>query len=207
MAFWFEAITAAAVALNVAVVAAAATTTEAGTVNSALFDASATEFPPASAGWVRVTVQLLTALCPRLAGLQLSADTAGTVITPLAPVATARLAAVASAPMALVRAIVVVRAFGASVAWIVAATPEAIALTFIPARMHVIVPGPEAHVRVFPAAVATGPAKPPMAEIWFAGYARVHSRAAGASPEVVNERFRTTVDPGAATADDRFRPV
>ena len=66
---------AAADALNVAVVAAAATTTDAGTVNSALFDASATVAPPASAGWVRVTVQLLTALCPRLAGLQLSADT------------------------------------------------------------------------------------------------------------------------------------
>ncbi len=63
------------VALNVAVVAAAATVTDVGTVRVALLFVSATTAPPAGAGCVRVTVQVLEAFCPRLAGLQPSDDT------------------------------------------------------------------------------------------------------------------------------------
>ena len=37
--------------------------------------ASVTLEPPAGAVWVRVTVQVLTALCPRLVGLQASVET------------------------------------------------------------------------------------------------------------------------------------
>ena len=69
------AIVAAAVALNVAVVAPAATVTDAGTVSEALLLASVTLEPPVGAVWVSVTVQVLTALCPRLVGLQATPDT------------------------------------------------------------------------------------------------------------------------------------
>jgi hypothetical protein len=69
------AILAPAVALNVAVVTPAATVTDAGTVSSALLLPSVTLEPPAGAVCVKVTVQVLTALCPRLVGLQASVDT------------------------------------------------------------------------------------------------------------------------------------
>ena len=62
-------------ALNVAVVAPAARVTDAGTASSVLLLASVTEVPPAGAGCVIVTVQVLVALCPRLAGLQATPDT------------------------------------------------------------------------------------------------------------------------------------
>jgi hypothetical protein len=66
---------AAAVALKVAVVTPAATVTDAGTVSSALLLASVTLEPPVGAVWVRVTVHVLTALCPRLVGLQATLET------------------------------------------------------------------------------------------------------------------------------------
>ena len=69
------AIEAAAVAPKVAVVAPTATVTEAGTVSDALLLASVTFDPPAGAVWVRVTVHVLTALCPRLVGLQARVET------------------------------------------------------------------------------------------------------------------------------------
>jgi hypothetical protein len=69
------AIEAAAVALNVAVVAPDATVTDAGTVSEVLLLASVTLEPPAGALWVSVTVQVLTALCPRLVGLQARVET------------------------------------------------------------------------------------------------------------------------------------
>ena len=69
------AIVAAALALNVAVVVPAATVTDAGTVSEALLLASVTPDPPVGALWVRVTVHVLTALCPRLVGLQATPET------------------------------------------------------------------------------------------------------------------------------------
>ena len=65
----------AVVTLNVTDVAAAATVTEAGTVNVALEFARVTLAPPAGAAWVRVTVQVLEELAPMLAGLQASDET------------------------------------------------------------------------------------------------------------------------------------
>ena len=56
-------------------VAPAATVTDAGTVSRVLLLASVTPEPPAGAIWVRVTVQVLTALCPRLAGLHATPET------------------------------------------------------------------------------------------------------------------------------------
>ena len=49
--------------------------TEAGTVSDVLLLASVDAEPPAGAVWVSVTVQVLTALCPRLAGLQATPET------------------------------------------------------------------------------------------------------------------------------------
>ena len=63
------------VALNVAEVAAAATVTDAGTVRVALVFVRVTVAPPVGAGWVRVTVQVLEALGPRVVGLQASDET------------------------------------------------------------------------------------------------------------------------------------
>jgi hypothetical protein len=63
------------VELNVAVVAAAATVTEAGTVNAGLLLDRVTRAPPAGAALVKVTVQELDAFCPRLVGLQTSEET------------------------------------------------------------------------------------------------------------------------------------
>jgi hypothetical protein len=69
------AIEAAAVALNVAVVAPAATVTDAGTVTEALLLASVTPDPPAGAGCVSVTVHVPTALGPRLVGVHATPET------------------------------------------------------------------------------------------------------------------------------------
>jgi hypothetical protein len=66
---------AAAVALKVAVVAPAATVTDAGMVSKALLLANVTAEPPVGAAWVSVTMHALTALCPRLAGLQAMPET------------------------------------------------------------------------------------------------------------------------------------
>ena len=65
---------AAAVALKVAAVAPANTVTVPGTTSEALLLASVTAEPPAGAAWLSVTVQALTALCPRLVGLQASEE-------------------------------------------------------------------------------------------------------------------------------------
>ena len=63
------------VALNVAVVAATATMTDAGTVRVVLVLVSVTDAPPVGATLVRVTVQVLEAFRPRLVGLHASEDT------------------------------------------------------------------------------------------------------------------------------------
>jgi len=63
------------VALKVADVAAPATATDAGTVRVALVLVRVTVAPPVGAGLLRVTVQVLEALGPRLVGLQTSEET------------------------------------------------------------------------------------------------------------------------------------
>ena len=84
------AILAAAVALNVAVVAPAATATDAGTVSEALLLASVTLDPPVGAAWVNVTVHLLVAPPLNVVGEQVTGDNKGTVIVPPPAVVTLR---------------------------------------------------------------------------------------------------------------------
>ena len=67
--------TAAVVALKLADVAPAATLTEVGVVSTALLSERATLAPPAGAALVKVTVQVLEALGPRLPGVQAKEDT------------------------------------------------------------------------------------------------------------------------------------
>jgi hypothetical protein len=69
------AIDAAAVALNVAVVAPAPTVTEAGTLREVLLLDSVMLTPPADAAWARVTVQVLDELGPTVVGLQATPET------------------------------------------------------------------------------------------------------------------------------------
>ena len=66
---------AAVVALKVAVRAAAATVTDAGTLRVAFVLVRVTVAPPVGAAWVRVTVHMLAALGPKLVGLQASVET------------------------------------------------------------------------------------------------------------------------------------
>jgi len=63
------------VALNVAVVPAAGTVTDVGTVRVAFVFVRDTTAPPVGADCVKVTVQVLDPFCPRLAGLHVSDDT------------------------------------------------------------------------------------------------------------------------------------
>ena len=80
---------AAVVALKVTQVAAATTVTVAGTVSVEFVLVKITVAPPAGAGWVRVTVQLLEVFGPRVLGLQISEETstgAARVIVALADV-------------------------------------------------------------------------------------------------------------------------
>ena len=62
------------VALKVAVVAAAATVTDAGAVRVALLLVKVTLAPPVGAALVKVTVQVLEAFGPRLVGLHTRVD-------------------------------------------------------------------------------------------------------------------------------------
>jgi hypothetical protein len=66
---------AAASALKVAVIAPAATVTEAGTESNLLLLDSDTADPAAGADWLSVNVQVLAAPCPRLVGLHATPDT------------------------------------------------------------------------------------------------------------------------------------
>jgi hypothetical protein len=66
---------AAVVPLKVAVVAAANTVTDIGTVRVGLVLASVTFAPPTGAAFVSVTVQLVDALDPMVVGLQTSDNT------------------------------------------------------------------------------------------------------------------------------------
>jgi hypothetical protein len=75
-----------AAALKLTVVAPAATVTEAGTVRRALLLPSVTLELPVGAVCVSVMVQVLTAFCPRVVGLQATPDTSTGASRPIVAV-------------------------------------------------------------------------------------------------------------------------
>lgn len=115
VAAWLLGMFALAVAVNVAVVAFAATITDAGTVKSVLLLESDIVEPVAGAAVLRITEQFALLLGLMLIGLQVTEETAGTAITPEPAPETANPLASAAAPSALDMLIVVVVALGARV--------------------------------------------------------------------------------------------
>ena len=109
------AMVAAAVALNVAVVAPAVTVTDAGTVSEVLLLANVTLDPPVGAAVFKVTVQLAAALGFRVPGLHVRDEMVGIVMIPLAPAETGSPSPVESTPIGLVIVTAVVTALDARV--------------------------------------------------------------------------------------------
>jgi hypothetical protein len=156
-----------AVTLNVAVVAAAATVTDAGTLRRELVLVSATAAPPAGAAPLRVTVQVELAPEVRLAGEHCKPETVGrpaaTVMTSFVP-ETATPFPFASDPTRLPSARGTDELLVAErVTVTTATTPVPITLAFMPSAMHIAVPLVALQLRVFPAAVKAGPAAKLMA--------------------------------------------
>jgi hypothetical protein len=158
-----------AVAVKLAVVAPDAIVTDAGTVSrELLLDRVVTE-PLAGAAAEIVTVQVLAAPGPSEAGAHDRELTAGTVITPLAATVMLMPAAVELAAIGFDNVTAVVVAVAAIVTLAYATTPEAIVLLFNPVRTQVDAPTREAHMTLFPADVAAGPAVMTRLEIWLEG--------------------------------------
>jgi len=127
------------VAVNVFEVDPAATVSDVGTVNRALLLDNDTVVPPDGAAWFRVTVQVLEALDPRLAGLQESAETWGRVAPPVTtpPVAENPIAVPeGDEPRALLIPIEVLVAPTAIVRFTTATTPLVTIPAFIPETMQ-----------------------------------------------------------------------
>jgi hypothetical protein len=157
---------AAAVAAKLAVVAPAATATEAGTVSEVLLLASVTLSPPVGAAELKITVQLEAALLLTFTGLQVTDEMVGTMMLPPVP-ETVIPVPVASTPTVLVMFIAAVTALVGTANCMMAAAPEAIILVFNPASRQVIEPNDGgAHDSVFPAVAAAEPTVTLLTEIW-----------------------------------------
>ena len=136
------AINVAAVALNVAEVAPAATVTVAGTVSEGLLLAIVTLDPPEGAEAFKLTVQVAVAPALRLPVLQLSDERAATLMVPLTTDGALKPSPNASASLEFDTWIVAEVVLGASVALTYATTPDAIAVSFIPVKRQVTAPAP-----------------------------------------------------------------
>jgi hypothetical protein len=147
--------------LKLAVVAAAATVTEAGTVKAALLLLSATGAPPAGAALVRVTVQALVAFGPMVEGAQVNDESSTDVRTVIVPPVPAIIVPfpVGDAPTAA-REIGTTEPPAAvpSTTVAVATVPLPIRPAFIPVARQETDPLAAAQLTVFPAAVRAGPA-------------------------------------------------
>jgi hypothetical protein len=155
--------------VNVADEALAATATDAGTLSAVLLAESATTAPPAAAGAVRVTRQLVAAPLDKVALPQVTEAMAGVAAggggnaapepatLPLVA-ATAIACPDADTPIVFTTVIAAELAPGASVTATVAATPLAMIPEFIPDVVQVYVPDAAEQVSDFPAAVNAGPA-------------------------------------------------
>jgi hypothetical protein len=198
------AVTVVVLMLKVAVVALAATVTEAGTFNCALLSARVTEAPPAGAAEVSVTVHVLEAFAPKLAGLQTSELTPGrapAVTTPPVAVTAVALPDGRDAT-ALTSPIAVVVALGATVIFKTATVPFEMMVLFTPYATQVREPAAAAQLSDFPAAVAAGPGLAEIASTFPAGYIKVHSTAAGSFPAAeISAKFSDADPSDAATPE------
>jgi hypothetical protein len=152
--------TAAAVAVNVAVVNPALTVTEAGTVTEALLLDRLTLAPPAGAAAVRVTVQVLVPGVTTEAGVQLRLAGCGRVMVTVPPAVITAIGSppgvVPSAP-AICTVDDVLLVVGETVNVAVATTPEAMAVVFSPVTRQIIEPPPPLQATDLSAALAAGP--------------------------------------------------
>ena len=151
-----------AVAVKLAVVAPAATVTDAGTVSAALLSETVTLEPPAGAAAERLTVQFDLAPEARAAGVHCREETETVELTlmtpPLAETLTA--APAGDAPTTLVMEIASdeLLLLLERVAVTTATTPEAIPDAFRPLARQVRDPAPETQLSVLPALVRAAPA-------------------------------------------------
>ena len=159
------AIAAAAVALNVPVVAPGATVTDAGTVREPLLLESVRVEPPAGAAVFKVTEQPATPLPERLMGVHETEERRGTAMIPPAVENDGNCVAVGDTPIAFEMPIDTLPALGARVTSMFATTPSVITSVFNPLIRQVNRPGEEAHEIVFPPAAADAPAIAAIAEI------------------------------------------
>ncbi len=160
VAVWLE-VTVAAVAVNVAVVAPAATVTEAGTVTTVvLLLVSVTLDPPVGAACDNVTVQLDVPAEARVVGVHCSAVTIDSrLMVPPVP-ETATNVPPGSVPIVLLitSESKVPAPLAGIVAVTTATTPVPMAVSFIPVARHVREPAPDTQESVSPADVSAEPA-------------------------------------------------
>jgi len=193
-----------AFAVKLAVVAPAATVTEAGTVSAVvLLSERLTTVPPLGAVVESVTVQVDVDPDVTLAGAQLSVDAEMRETTLIAPPVpeTLREVPFAKTPITLLigKLSRLSGPVGESVAEITATTPLPMALVFTPVARHVIAPTPVTQLSVLPAAVSADPAIALREVISVGVYEIVHCKPAGALAPAFNDRFSETEPP--LTAD------
>lgn len=148
-----------ALAVKAAVVAPAATVTDAGTLNALLLDERLTTVPPLGAASDSVIVQVEDEADSKLAGLHCSAETVGrTLIVPPVPVISASYP-LGKAPYTLLNAreSSVLLLLADRFAVTTATTPLPIAFALVPVARQVTVPDPELQLSVSPAAVNAEP--------------------------------------------------
>jgi hypothetical protein len=179
----------------------AATVTEVGTVSRLLLLASEITVPPEGEAWLRVTVQLLAALEPRLVAAQVKFDRfglrlparAGPVTDPPEEVIVTALPEADDAERLVTLIAVVVGAPAAIVRATVATVPLEMVCEFAPRIKHVYCPELAEQLTALPEAVAADPAAAAMETTLAAGKAKVHAIAAGSLPVgEVRLRFRAT---------------
>ena len=137
--------------MNVAEVAAAATVTDAGTVSIALLFDTLTIAPPVGAALLRLTVQVLEALGPRLLGLQASAEMSTGATEMLPPIADMGMASPAmDAPKVPLTPIVIELALGASPTVTTATLPFGITFVLSPVATQINELAPPAQLMLLP---------------------------------------------------------
>jgi hypothetical protein len=205
-----SAVTAVALALNVAVAWPARTVTVPGTVTAALLSDSVTTVPPVGAAPLNVTVQRLVPAPVSEVGVQLNEESVaatGTDTLPLESV-TGRLSPAADVPNALVNVTGRVSPPPEErVRFTVATVPSGICVALYPTSMQETAPVPLLQTSVLPAAVAAGDAVRLTAVKSAVEYPSVHCSPDALVVPLARTRFKLTVPPELPVADESDREV